>query len=118
MIEHHDPNRARSMGTAALIELTFMAWDHAAVHTVRIGGNVPGLGNMLEIAIDQVIDQLPISLTEGDSPEMTLTRQTDGARMSVDRNTNPEQEFEEMLKEMLVGARIVALVDADRGNTQ
>ena len=103
------------MRTEAIVELTFMAWDHTAVHTVRIGGNQPGLGNMIGIAIDRVIDGLPTGPGGGDSPEMTLTREADGARMSVDRNTDPEREFEELLKEMLVGARILAIEDADGG---
>lgn len=118
MPECHDPNRARSPGTVAVVELTFRAWEHSAVHTVRIGGNVPGLGNMLGIAIDQVIANLPIFLRDGDDgaftggPALMLAREADGACMSIDAAGAPGGDLSELLRELLVGARIVALEEA------
>ena len=66
------------------------------------------------------IDGLPIFRGEGAVGEtaggrsaLGLTRKSNRVRMSVDGNAGLDRNLEELLKEMLVGAPITALMDAN-----
>ncbi len=115
MLTSYDPSAAKSMDTVHVVELTFMSWDHKAVHTARVGGNCPGVPECIDVAIDQIIDKLPTRLKNEDGseydcpPTLVLADETGENMLLIDENADPEKYFEDLLKEVLVGVRIVGL---------
>ena len=112
---------ARSIETVHVVELTFMCWDRTATLTARVGGDCPGLPDCIDVAVDQIIDNLPTTMKNEDGteyrcpPTLVLKDETGEQSLLVDENSDVETPFEEQLKEMLVGARIVALERTEGG---
>lgn len=115
MLENYDPNEARSFDTVHVVELTFMSWDRKAVLKARVGGNCQGVEHCIDVAIDQIIDGLPTVLKNEDGseyrcpPTLVLTDETGENSLLIDENSDVEKPFEDVLREVLVGIRIVGL---------
>jgi len=94
---NYDPNLTTSGRMATqTIELTFQQWEYTATFTTTVGGNCRGY-NIFDAAIDNVFEDLG-----GEDGEMTLKKEN-GDTLAV------ELWEDDIMKDMLVGARIVAI---------
>ncbi len=107
---NYDPNLTNSGRTAKqTVKLTFGMWEYRAERTVEVGGNCTGL-TVIESAIYNAYEELPkISDGMGSKlPGIVLTR-PGGTEEDGLSCTDDEDEGDDWLKDMLIGAEIIAI---------
>lgn len=100
---NYDPNLTTSGRMATqIVELTFQQWEYKATKTTTVGGNCNGL-SVIECAIGNIEKQLGY-----DDGEIILTN-ADGGTLGCEL-------WENKLEDMLVCARIVAIMPTQEGS--
>lgn len=111
---NYDPNLTYSGRMARqTVRLTFGKWDYRATTEVEVGGNCRGL-TVIECAISNFLETLPTREWDDELSVLTLTRTgVDGETDELECE-DEDSKYDDWLKDMLIGAEIVAIRPDDR----
>lgn len=111
-MKSYDPNDARDFKYRHVFKLTFQQWGYIYEAEAEVGGNCSGFEN-LDSAISTVWENLPGDGTPEDYPIMTMTNPETGEALV---NDGVVLETEDDIKNMLVKAEIISLVEVSNEN--